>query len=129
MNKILTLYDLEFKRVKKVYFSILSLLTLSNISLFIFYLYFLIKEISNTLNIRGGIGIIKSEESYKILKNGKISARPKHNEEPCPMECGFISCANPDCDFHTNCDLEVDGNGEYRIYQVGDVFKIEYDEE
>ena len=66
---------------------------------------------------------------YKILKNGKISARPKHNEEPCPMECGFVSCANPDCDFHTNCDLEVDGNGEYRIYQVGDVFKIEYDEE
>lgn len=45
------------------------------------------------------------------------------------MECGFISCVNPDCDFHTNCDLEVDGNGEYRIYQVGDVFKIEYDEE
>lgn len=72
MNKILTLYDLEFKRVKKVYFSILSLLTLSNISLFIFYLYFLIKEISNTLNIRGGIGIIKSEESYKILKNGEL---------------------------------------------------------
>ena len=61
MNKILTLYDLEFKRVKNVYFSILSLLTLSNISLFIFYLYFLIKEISNTLIIRGGIGIIKSE--------------------------------------------------------------------
>lgn len=72
MNKILTLYDLEFKRVKKVYFSILSLLALSNISLFIFYLYFLIKEVSNTLNIRGGIGLIKSEESYKILKNGEL---------------------------------------------------------
>ena len=66
---------------------------------------------------------------YKILKNGKLSSRPKRNEDTCPMECGFISCANPDCNFHTNCDLEVDENREYRIYQSGDVYIIEVDEE
>ena len=59
---------------------------------------------------------------YKVLKNGKLSTRPKR------MECGFISCINPDCDFHTNCDLEVEGNGKYNIYQSGDVYNIEIDE-
>ena len=59
---------------------------------------------------------------YKVLKNGKCK------DDACPMECGFISCINPDCDFHTNCDLEVEGNGKYNIYQSGDVYNIEIDE-
>lgn len=62
---------------------------------------------------------------YKILKNGKLSSRPKRNEDICSMECGFISCTNPDCNFRTNCDLEVEENREYRIYQSGDVHIIE----
>lgn len=66
---------------------------------------------------------------YKILKNGKLSSRPKRNEDICSMECGFISCTDPDCNFRTNCDLEVEENREYRIYQSGDVHIIEVNEE
>ena len=40
------------------------------------------------------------------------------------MECGFISCMNPDCEFYTNCDLEVENDGKYNIYQEGEVYKI-----
>ena len=61
---------------------------------------------------------------YKILKNGKLSARPQRNESACPMECGFIACSNADCDFHTNCDLEVEEDRKYSIYQTGEVYKI-----
>ena len=66
---------------------------------------------------------------YKILKNGKLSARPQRNESACPMECGFIACSNADCDFHTNCDLEVEEGRKYRIYQTGDTYKIEINED
>ena len=36
----------------------------------------------------------------------------QRNESACPMECGFIACSNADCDFHTNCDLEVEEEQE-----------------
>ncbi len=64
---------------------------------------------------------------YKILKNGKLSSRPKRNEDVGPMECGFISCANADCDFATNCDLQVESGKKYNIYQLGDKYFIEGD--
>lgn len=70
MNKILTLYDIEFKRIKTVYFSILGLLTASNIIWFIYILNSVTKEVQGILNIRGGIGLLKSDEAYKIIKNG-----------------------------------------------------------
>lgn len=44
------------------------------------------------------------------------------------MECGFISCMNPDCEFCTNCDLEVENDRKYSIYQVGEVYKIKINE-
>ena len=51
VSKILTLYDIEFKRIKKIYFSTLGLLILGNIVLFIFYLNLITKETENILNI------------------------------------------------------------------------------
>lgn len=45
----------------------------------------------------------------------------------CPV-CGFISCMNPDCEFCTNCDLEVENDRKYSIYQVGEVYKIKINE-
>ena len=70
MSKILTLYDIEFKRIKKVYFSILGLLIISNIIWFIYNLNLVSKEVQGILNIRGGLGLFKSEEAYMIIKNG-----------------------------------------------------------
>lgn len=71
MSKILTLYDIEFKRIKKVYFSILGLLTVSNFIWFIYNLHLVTKEAQKMLNIRGRIGLLKSEEAYMIIKNGE----------------------------------------------------------
>lgn len=59
---------------------------------------------------------------YKILKSGKLSSRPKRDDE-CPMECGFISCMNPDCEFYTNCDLEVEMMGNITYIRKGKFIK------
>lgn len=67
------------------------------------------------------ISIFKNIQNFE---NGKLSARPQRNESACPMECGFIACSNADCDFHTNCDLEVEEDRKYSIYQTGEVYKI-----
>ena len=64
-----------------------------------------------------------------LIKLGNLSARPQRNESACPMECGFIACSNADCDFYTNCDLEVEEGRKYRIYQTGDTYKIEINED
>jgi hypothetical protein len=40
------------------------------------------------------------------------------------MECGFIVCKNPDCDFATDCDFTPTSNeyGYLKIKPQGDVF-------
>lgn len=50
---------------------------------------------------------------YRILKNGKVSKTKKFKRYEGPMECAFISCSNPDCDFHTDCDYDTDTTGQY----------------
>lgn len=70
MSKILTLYDIEFKRIKKVYFSILGLLIISNLIWFAYNLNLVAKEVQEILNIRGGLDLLKSEEAHMIIKNG-----------------------------------------------------------
>lgn len=69
MSKILTLYDIEFKRVKKMYFSILVLLIISNIIWFVYNLHLVVDEVQNILNIKGGISLLKSEDAYMIIKS------------------------------------------------------------
>lgn len=48
---------------------------------------------------------------FRILKNGKISKKRKLRRDEGPMECGYINC--PNCDFHTDCDLDTDTTGDY----------------
>lgn len=61
---------------------------------------------------------------YDVLKSGKLSARPKRKEDEGPMECGFIACVNSGCNFRTNCDLEVENDNRYEIYQCGETYMI-----
>ncbi|MEG0857884.1 MAG: hypothetical protein RSG52_15575 [Terrisporobacter sp.] len=70
MNKILTLYDIEFKRVKKAYFSILGLLILSNIVLIINMLHNVAEEIGKILNVKGTISLLRHSEAYNIIESG-----------------------------------------------------------
>lgn len=39
------------------------------------------------------------------------------------MECGFIACIF--CDFHTDCDLEVEENHNMKIYEENGVYMYE----
>ena len=50
---------------------------------------------------------------YRILKNGKVSKTKKHRRDEGSMECAFIACSNPNCDFHTDCDYDTDTTGQY----------------
>lgn len=58
---------------------------------------------------------------YGIKRNGELSTRAKKSDVS-PMECGFISCTNPKCDFLTNCDLECENYPEISIYQQNGAF-------
>lgn len=66
---------------------------------------------------------------YKILNNGTLSKQRIRKEDDCSMECGFISCSNPDCDFSTDCDLDVNDDTSIHIWQDGDKLKYTIDNE
>ena len=50
---------------------------------------------------------------YRILKNGKVSKTKKYRRDEGSMECAFITCSNPNCDFYTDCDYDTDTTGQY----------------
>lgn len=72
---------------------------------------------------------IYSVDSMKV-QSGKLSIRPKRGKvDICPMECGFISCTNTNCGFHTNCDLEVEENFRCKVFLDDDNnYNIEFDD-
>lgn len=61
-------------------------------------------------------------EDYKIKLDGTLSKRFKKSDSS-PMECGFIACIS--CNFHTNCDLEVEENHNMKIYEENGVYMYE----
>lgn len=63
---------------------------------------------------------------HKMLKNGTVSKSFKKRD--CgSMECGFITCTNEECDFRTDCDLDVEDYNEIHVYQNGGKFMYEDD--
>lgn len=62
---------------------------------------------------------------YNITKDGKLSARRIRKTDDGPMECGYISCSNEECNFNTDCDLEIQIKTNIRIFQRGSVFMYE----
>ena len=51
-----------------------------------------------------------------IKRNGEPSVKEKKGEVG-PLECGFISCTNEDCNFATDCDLHSINHNNIRIGQ------------
>lgn len=91
MNKLLTLYDIEFKRIKKIYFSILAVLIVGNISYFIYSLYDIVKSVEGILKVRGGLSLLKTNEAYKIIQNG-VSIQVIYNITYIMMIFAIIWC-------------------------------------
>lgn len=55
---------------------------------------------------------------YRILKNGKVSKTRKLRRDEGPMDCAFIACSNPNCEFHTDCDYGTDTTGAYEAIYI-----------
>jgi hypothetical protein len=67
------------------------------------------------------------DKVYRIKRNGQLSKRMIRKEGPYPMECGFIACSK--CDFHTNCDLDVEEDHSISIFNANGTYMYESDNE
>lgn len=66
-NKILTLFDIEFKRIQKIFFTIMSLLILGNISIFIYGIYRVMEDVKAEIGIKQGISVLKTDIGKNIF--------------------------------------------------------------
>ena len=66
-NKILTLFDIEFKRIQKTFFTIMSLLILGNISIFIYGIYRVMEDVKAEIGIKQGISVLKTDIGKNIF--------------------------------------------------------------
>lgn len=62
------------------------------------------------------------EKVFGIKRDGTLTSKPKFKRDVGSMECGFIACANEECDFHTNCDLEVEYYDNINVFQDGSTY-------
>lgn len=67
MNKILALFEIEFKKIQKIYFAILSMLFLSNIAVFSFMIYAIVKNIEEEMKVVGGLDLLKESKGIELF--------------------------------------------------------------
>lgn len=60
-NKILTLFDIEFKRIQKIFFAVISLLILGNIAIFAYGIYRVTEDAKAEIGVSQGISILKTD--------------------------------------------------------------------
>ena len=60
-NKILTLFDIEFKRIQKIFFAVISLLILGNIAIFAYGIYRVTEDVKAEIGVSQGISILKTD--------------------------------------------------------------------
>ena len=73
MNKILALFEIEFKKIQKIYFAILSMLFLSNIAVFSFMIYAIVKNIEEEMKVVGGLDLLKESKGIELFLQLHIS--------------------------------------------------------
>lgn len=59
-SKILTLFDIEFKRVQKIFFAVISLITLGNIGIFILGIYRVLEDVRVETGVAQPISVLKT---------------------------------------------------------------------
>ena len=72
VNKILTLFDMEFKRVQKIFFTIISLLILGNILAFSLGIYWTINYQGAQTKVKQGLGVLTNNMGKETLLNSAI---------------------------------------------------------
>ncbi|HBI93196.1 MAG TPA: hypothetical protein DDY58_12685 [Terrisporobacter glycolicus] len=59
-SKILTLFDIEFRRVQKIFFAVISLITLGNVGIFILGIYRVLKDVQAETGVAQQISVLKT---------------------------------------------------------------------
>jgi len=72
-NKIWTLFEVEFKRIQKIYFALLTLLFLSNAGLFIFLFNLNLKESESILGYKAGMSALKEEAAIEAFSSSYVA--------------------------------------------------------
>ena len=72
-NKIWTLFEVEFKRIQKIYFALLTFLFLSNAGLFIFLFNLNLKESESILGYKAGISALKEEAAIELFSSSYVA--------------------------------------------------------
>lgn len=72
VNKIFTLFEIEFKRIQKIYFAVLTLLFLSNAGAFAYVFYLNIKNIELDLGYKIGISTLKENVVIELLRSLRL---------------------------------------------------------
>ena len=67
VNKILTLFDMEFKRVQKIFFTIISLLILGNILAFARGIYWTINYQGAQTKVKQGLGVLTNNLLINLI--------------------------------------------------------------
>lgn len=66
--------------------------------------------------------------NYGIKSDGTIT-KSRKKEDIGSMECGFIYCANEECDFMTDCELNSLNHANIEIVQDNGIYYYEDIEE
>ena len=66
-NKILTLFDIEFRRIQKIFFAVTSLLTLGNIAIFILGIYRVMEDVRVETGVVQELSVLKTDIGKKML--------------------------------------------------------------
>lgn len=89
------------------------------------------KQILNKCPVCGGKieynQLMQYSHNYRIKQNGQLSVN-YYKEDHGSMDCGFISCINPECDFVTDCDLNSENHSDIKIWQKEERFYYEVKE-
>lgn len=74
MSNILTLYNMEFKRIYKLYFALIGIMFVSNIGAVVLNLYNVANSVSSKLKVPISIKNINTIEGVKIINTGTVSS-------------------------------------------------------
>ena len=72
-NKIWTLFEVEFKRIQKIYFALLTLLFFSNEGLFSFLFNLNLKESESIIGYKVGMSVLKEEAAIEAFSSSDVA--------------------------------------------------------
>lgn len=72
-NKIWTLFEVEFKRIQKIYFALLTLLFFSNAGLFSFLFNLNLKESESIIGYKVGMSVLKEEAAIEAFSSSDVA--------------------------------------------------------